>query len=142
MELDRRRVLRGLPCKPTLHTPTAPSLIRAAPATVQRANRRAEEKALTTVSDIVTEAVEALCGLHLLNNGDDDIPVFFFGHELGAVVAFEVCRRVHPEFLVEALFVSGMACPQVCNARSGVKGNLPGCRHLGSFREIDANPAY
>lgn len=73
--------------------------------------RRAGESVLTSVSDIATMAVEAICGLHLLTH--DDTPYFVFGHELGALVAFEICRRVQAEFPVKALFVSGMSCPQV-----------------------------
>lgn len=60
--------------------------------------------------------VEALCGLHLLAH--EGIPVFAFGHEFGALVAFEICRRVQADFPVKGLFVSGMSCPQVGGALS------------------------
>lgn len=76
--------------------------------------RRAYESALTSISDIVTMVVEALCGLHLLAH--EGIPVFAFGHEFGALVAFEICRRVQADFPVKGLFVSGMSCPQVGGA--------------------------
>ncbi|CAM9467002.1 unnamed protein product, partial [Hapterophycus canaliculatus] len=71
---------------------------------------RAEESPLRDVSDIVTAAVEALYGLHLLKH---DIPCFVYGHEFGALVAFEICRKVQAEFPMKALFVSSMNCPQV-----------------------------
>ena len=80
--------------------------------------RRAYEDALTSIPDIVTMVVEALCGLHLLTH--DNIPVFAFGHELGALVAFETCRKVQNDCPVKGLFVSGMSCPQV-------RGE--GCKH-------------
>lgn len=66
---------------------------------------------MSNISDIVTMVVEALCGLHLLTH--EDIPYFVYGHEFGALVAFEICRRVQEEFPVKALFVSSMSCPQV-----------------------------
>lgn len=66
---------------------------------------------MSNLSDIVTMVVEALCGLHLLTH--DDIPYFVYGHEFGALVAFEICRRVAGEFPFQALFVSSMSCPQV-----------------------------
>lgn len=66
------------------------------------------------MSDIVTAVVEALCGLHLLGHGD--IPCFVYGHELGALMAFEICRKVQAEFPMKALFVSSMSCPQVSDS--------------------------
>lgn len=80
------------------------------------ARRRAYETALTSISDIVTMVIEALCGLHLLAH--ESIPVFAFGHEFGALVAFEICRRVQRDFPVKGLFVSSMSCPQVGRAFS------------------------
>lgn len=74
-------------------------------------HRRAGECALTDISDVVATVVEALLGLNLLaSNG---MPCFVFGHELGALIAFEICRNVQAKFPVKALFVSGMTCPQV-----------------------------
>lgn len=73
--------------------------------------RRARENAVTNLSDIVTMVVEAICGLHLLTH--EDIPYFIYGHDFGALVAFEICRRVQDEFPMKALIVSSMSCPQV-----------------------------
>lgn len=66
---------------------------------------------MNNLSDIVTMVVEALCGLHLLTH--ENISYFVYGHEFGALLAFEICRRVQGEFPVKALFVSSMTCPQV-----------------------------
>lgn len=85
-----------------------------------RDHRRAGEAALTSVDDILTMLVDALCGLHLLAHGD--ISFCVFGHELGALLAFEFVRRVQEEFPADALFVSGLSCPQVQGAR------CPRCR--------------
>lgn len=74
-------------------------------------SRRARENAVTNLSDIVTMVVEAICGLHLLTH--EDIPYFIYGHDFGALVAFEICRRVQDEFPMKALIVSSMSCPQV-----------------------------
>ncbi|CAM9945715.1 unnamed protein product [Scytosiphon promiscuus] len=76
---------------------------------------RANESAMRDLSDIVTAAVDALCGLHLLKH--DDIPCFVYGHDFGALVAFEICRKVKAEFPMEALFVSSMTCPQMVHER-------------------------
>lgn len=76
--------------------------------------RRTDESPLETVSEIAELAVDALKGLKLLGQDGDRIPCFFFGHELGALVAFELCRRFEDDVSVVAgLFVSGMTCPQV-----------------------------
>lgn len=63
------------------------------------------------MAEIVDMVVEALCGLHLLKH--EDIPCFVYGHEFGALMAFEICRKVQAEFPMKALFVSSMSCPQV-----------------------------
>lgn len=73
---------------------------------------------MNNLSDIVTKVVEALCGLHLLTH--EDIPYFVYGHEFGALLAFEICRRVQADFPVKALFVSSMSCPQVGGFRAYV----------------------
>lgn len=75
--------------------------------------RRTDESPLETVSEIAELAVDALKGLNLLGQDGDGIPCYFFGHELGALVAFEMCRRFEDDFPVAGLFVSGMNCPQV-----------------------------
>lgn len=81
-------------------------------------DRRAREKALTSVSEIVSMALEALCGLQLLTHGGT--PFSVFGHELGALLAFEFCRRVEGDFPPEALFVSGISCPQMVHMRDKI----------------------
>lgn len=73
---------------------------------------RAGESPIRDLPELVQLAVEALCGLHLVAH--QDIPCFIFGHEFGALVAFEICRRVQAEFPMQGLFVSSMSCPQVC----------------------------
>ncbi|CAN0026397.1 unnamed protein product [Ectocarpus sp. 12 AP-2014] len=76
---------------------------------------RARENAVTNLSDIVTMVVEAICGLHLLTH--EDISNFIYGHDFGALVAFEICRRVQDEFPMKALIVSSMSCPQMVHER-------------------------
>lgn len=79
---------------------------------------RAGESPITNLSELVQLVVEALCGLHLLAH--EDIPCFILGHEFGALVAFEICRRVQAEFPMQGLFVSSMSCPQVCFIPVGI----------------------
>lgn len=78
---------------------------------------RAGESPIRDLPELVQLAVEALCGLSLLAH--EDIPYFIAGHEFGALVAFEICRRVQAEFPMQGLFVSSMSCPQVCNFYRG-----------------------
>ena len=68
---------------------------------------------------MATLVVDALLGLELLGH-EENVPWFVFGHELGALLAFEMCRRLEKEFPAAGLFVSGMGCPQVepCASRA------------------------
>eukprot|EP00752_Nemacystus_decipiens_P011867 g10525.t1 len=75
---------------------------------------RAGESPIRDLPEIVEMAVEALCGLGLLAQGDTSY--FILGHEFGALVAFEICRRVEAEFPMKGLFVSSMSCPQIESA--------------------------
>ncbi|CAM9233402.1 unnamed protein product, partial [Choristocarpus tenellus] len=72
---------------------------------------RAAEKPLNNISDLVIMVFNALHGLQLLSH--DCLPFSLFGHELGAIIAFELCRLIHCDFPPQALFVSGMCGPQV-----------------------------
>lgn len=83
--------------------------------------------------------VEALCGLHLLTH--EGIPVFAFGHEFGALMAFEICRRVQADFPVKGVFVSGMTCPQVGGALKNKHVVLSNPPEDSAGRRTDKNKA-
>jgi surfactin synthase thioesterase subunit len=47
----------------------------------------------------------------------DGRPIYLFGHSLGALVAFEVCRRLRDEPAVAHLIVSALAAPTLLPSR-------------------------
>jgi surfactin synthase thioesterase subunit len=69
---------------------------------------RLREPAFSSVREIVPPLVDALLAIH-------DRPFAFFGHSMGAIVAFETARALraggHP--MPEALFVSASRAPQL-----------------------------
>jgi surfactin synthase thioesterase subunit len=71
---------------------------------------RADEPSPATLAALADEAAEAICAL-------GDAPTYLFGHSLGALVAFEVARRLPaPRDLV----VSGLAAPSLMPTRQAV----------------------
>ncbi len=53
-----------------------------------------------------------------------DVPFAFFGHSLGALVAFEVARRVGPDPLLRRLFVSARRAPHLKDPQAPI-AHLP-----------------
>jgi surfactin synthase thioesterase subunit len=80
---------------------------------------RLREKPLAEMPPLVEALAEHLCAFL-------DLPVAFFGHSMGAVLAFEVARshRKWGRQLPEYLFVSGRRAPQLPCTRLPV-GHLP-----------------
>lgn len=70
--------------------------------------RRLAEAPYTSVGALVSELSEAVADYL-------DAPFAFFGHSMGAVLSFELARRLRREYGVEPrhLFVSGRAAPQL-----------------------------
>ena len=67
-----------------------------------------------------------------------DKPFFFFGHSLGAVLAFEVARRINPQ--PQILFVSACGAPHVPNPNAPIH-NLPDSEFIKSLQELNGLPA-
>jgi medium-chain acyl-[acyl-carrier-protein] hydrolase len=67
-----------------------------------------------------------------------DMPFAFFGHSMGALVAFELARLLHRKHcLIPAhLFVSGHAAPQVTVYESPIHG-LPDREFLEALRKLN-----
>ncbi|MCW7538532.1 alpha/beta fold hydrolase [Aquabacterium sp. A7-Y] len=63
--------------------------------------------ALTDLHDIVTQLARAI------RPALDRQPVFFWGHSMGALVAFEVARLLGPQLGPRRLIVSGHKAPQM-----------------------------
>ncbi len=67
-----------------------------------------------------------------------DKPFFFFGHSLGAVLAFKVARRIHPQ--PQILFVSACGAPHIPNPNRPIH-ELPDIEFIKSLRELNGLPA-
>jgi medium-chain acyl-[acyl-carrier-protein] hydrolase len=70
-----------------------------------------------------------------------DVPFAFFGHSLGALVAFELTRILRREssLLPARLFVSGCAAPQLLDHELAVS-KLPDDEFLERLRILDGTP--
>ena len=94
---------------------------------------RLREKPLVRMGTLIETLVEALCPLL-------DRPFAFFGHSLGAIVAFEVACRLRDRGLVPAhLFVSGNIAPQLSDPAFPIHG-LPDDAFLRELEELNGMP--
>ena len=71
----------------------------------------------------------------------EDLPIAFFGHSNGALIAFELARRLRREgrHLPVHLFASGRRAPDVPNPRPDV-AHLPDPEFLAEMRELGGTP--
>jgi trans-AT polyketide synthase, acyltransferase and oxidoreductase domains len=87
---------------------------------------RRREQALTDLIAIADEVAARLVGLV-------DLPLALFGHSMGALVAFEVARRLQAQDRrVLGLFVSGRAAPHLRHGPEGVD-TLPDMEFLDAM---------
>jgi surfactin synthase thioesterase subunit len=69
-----------------------------------------------------------------------DRPFAFFGHSMGAVIAFELARRLRPRGLdPTALFVSGRQAPQIPHKDKATYG-LPDKELIEELRRLEGTP--
>jgi medium-chain acyl-[acyl-carrier-protein] hydrolase len=70
-----------------------------------------------------------------------DTPFTFFGHSMGAVIAYELSRRLRREHNCgpQALFVSGRRSPQILNV-DPVTYNLPKDEFIETLGKLDGIP--
>jgi len=96
---------------------------------------RIKEAPYTRVASLVQALGEALHP-HL------DRPFAFFGHSLGALVAFELSRelRRQHDLLPVHLFVSGCGAPQSLDPHPPI-GMLPDTAFLEELRQLNGTPA-
>src|SRR5262245_53644991 len=71
-----------------------------------------------------------------------DRPFAFFGHSMGALIAFELSRRLQHEHGLQPvrLFVSGCAAPQVQTEREAIHA-LPADQFRQELRRLNGTPA-
>lgn len=67
-----------------------------------------------------------------------DKPFFFFGHSFGAVLAFELARRIRPQ--PQILFVSACGAPHIPNPNRPVHA-LSDSEFIKSLQELNGLPA-
>jgi surfactin synthase thioesterase subunit len=98
-----------------------------------RANRFLEEplKTLPPICEALCDELEQFAAL----------PVAFFGHSLGALIAFEVCRelRRRKQILPVHLFVAGRAAPQILARKQPIR-DLPDAEFLGELNRMGGIP--
>lgn len=70
-----------------------------------------------------------------------DRPFAFFGHSLGALVAFELARRLRREGATEPvyLFVSGRRAPHLPNPKPPIH-DLPDSKFIDSLKQLNGTP--
>lgn len=96
---------------------------------------RIAEPPLTSLPEIVERLTPALAA------DVDDRPYFFFGHSLGALLAFAVCSdfRRDEVRLPEALVVSGARAPHVPDRRPPIH-TLPDREFIEELRRLEGTP--
>lgn len=95
---------------------------------------RFKEKAFTNLTDLVDALVDAFSPFL-------DVPFVFFGHSMGAQVAFELARRLRdvgaPQ--PQCLFVSGRRAPNLPARRKPIHG-LPEQEFREEIRRLNGTP--
>lgn len=73
--------------------------------------------------------------------GYEDLPMVFFGHSMGAIIAFELARYLRKERNVNVvhLFVSGRRAPQIAPDEL-MTHNLPEPEFLETLRTLNGTP--
>jgi len=95
--------------------------------------RRLHEQPYTCLNHLVEAAAESL--LSFL-----DRPFALFGHSLGAIIVFELARRLQTcNFEPEYLFVSGRRAPHLVREKQ-VTYNLSGAEFLSELRRLKGTP--
>lgn len=95
---------------------------------------RFREPGMTNLSALVDDAYAAVQSL-------GDVPLVFFGHSMGASVAFELTRRLQREHSAQPLllFLSGRAAPD-SRASLGERHKLPDAALLAHLRDLAGTP--
>lgn len=95
---------------------------------------RSKEPLVDDVYQIIDGMIEEMPSLV-------DLPFAFFGHSMGAAIAFEMARRLRDEGLTEPrhLFVSGRGAPQIQRDASTTH-DLPHDEFIGMLRKLGGTP--
>jgi len=112
-----------------------PDSIEICPLQYPGRGNRMREPAFTSAGPLAQDLTEALMPLQ-------DLPFAFFGHSMGAILAFEVTRelRRRQKPLPFHLFVSATRAPQV-RCSDPVAYNLPEPEFIKELRRLNGTPA-
>lgn len=70
-----------------------------------------------------------------------DVPFAFFGHSLGALISFELSRKVYREWGIQPvrLYVSGKRAPHIVHDQAPIY-NLPRDKFLAKLQDLNGTP--
>lgn len=104
------------------------------PAHLPGRERRLTEKPYTSAQSLVEAAAEAIVP-HL------DRPFAFFGHSMGALISFELARRLRRLNMPQPthIFLSGRGAPQL-GVREAITYNLPDKEFAEELRRLNGTP--
>jgi|SRR5437588_5725224 len=96
---------------------------------------RLRERPLMTLNELVAAAAPAFYPFR-------DRPFVFFGHSMGAMIAFELTRRLREagRGMPARLLLSGCRAPQLAHARA-ITYDLPDPEFLAEIRRLKGTPA-
>ncbi|MGB7923136.1 MAG: thioesterase II family protein [Pyrinomonadaceae bacterium] len=111
-----------------------PSSIDVCPVQLPGRGNRLYEPAFTDIRPLVKAAAEGLIPYM-------DKPFAFFGHSMGALIAFELARLLRKEYGLSPLqlFVSGRSAPQLPVTESPLH-NLPEAEFIEALRRLNGTP--
>jgi medium-chain acyl-[acyl-carrier-protein] hydrolase len=93
---------------------------------------RLSDPLVSDLGVLVTEIVAAIRPLL-------DRPCLFFGHSLGAILAFEVAKRLRGEGFLRGLFASGCAAPHL-RSRQRWPHDLPAADFIAAVKAMNGTP--
>ncbi len=96
---------------------------------------RFRERPYRRLDDLLDGLIEGLAG-------ELDKPFAFFGHSMGALIGFELARRLRKEGLAQPrwLFVSARRAPQLPPKEDDVYYDLPEAEFIAKLRELNGTP--
>jgi surfactin synthase thioesterase subunit len=111
-----------------------PADVEVCPVQLPGRGTRMRERPFTQLSPLVEALAEALVPLL-------DKPFAFFGHSLGALVSFELARRIRRQYGVHPvrIFVSGARAPQIPHRGTPIH-TLPRKEFLAELRRLNGTP--
>lgn len=107
-----------------------PPQIETCPVQLPGREQRLREKPFTQIAPLVEALAEGLAPLL------DDMPFAFFGHSMGAIIAYELTHRLAPERRPKHLLVSARRAPQL-PPKDEPTYNLPPAEFRAKLREME-----